>query len=157
MFCMKKAKFEPNHFCFMLRQLDLLLREWKNCRLEAKIEAKNIIYFYVRGLWLFKSSSCRLARINEKVRKCYLQRLSFRTKCLILQSVYFLCYNCLISIFFKRSNSLFEGSNCVLWFILDLPLRQTHNLLAQNIVIIWKTYISRTFMGLVKTTYWQIY
>ena len=70
------------------------------CQLEVKTEAKNILYFYVQGWRLFKLNSWRLARTNKKVRKCYFYRLSFRTKNLILQRVYLLDYNCLISIYF---------------------------------------------------------
>ena len=90
-----------------------------------KLRQKTILHFYVRGLGLPKSSSCRLGRAKRKVRKCYLQRLNFRTKSWILQSVNLLDYNCLTSIFFQCNVSFFEGSNCFLRFILDSPLDGT--------------------------------
>ena len=44
-----RAKSEPNLFQFMFRPLNLLLFKQKICQLEAKTEAKNSLYFYVRG------------------------------------------------------------------------------------------------------------
>ena len=87
-----------------------------------KLRQNSILYFYFRGLRLPKSSSCRLARTNKKVGKCYLWRLKFKTKIRILQSANLLDYDFLTSIFFKPNVSIFEGSNCFLRFILDPPL-----------------------------------
>ena len=46
LFCLMKAKFEPNLPYFMFRLLNILLRKWKMCQLEAKIEAKETSYIF---------------------------------------------------------------------------------------------------------------